>query len=383
MDFNLSSYIHNLSRSNLRSSMDYIFINKTNDYNIKENYQNFFNNKDHFKDHFKDEFKDDNKINNNDKSDDKNLMHTIISTGRRFTTTTSTPITDLICQKLTYDFYNKNVEELDELRNKVDEEERAYNQVQKVIYLTPTFDIKFEAARILIDKQVCFILNPLYLVTPIITSEQEEVNGHKLYNLNVDLDNKNIDDESVDYKSSSNKSVDYKSSDYKSSSNKIVDYECKDKVVNHKCKDKVDECKSNNDKQDLMTYTIFKHFYSLLLTEKEWSFDEFHENLDNITYSDWQKQDDEKCIDEFNLLFKTNCEQLWLLPYSCESLLEAFKIAYGNQMEIVRYSNYLCYWANKKYSAMMSAKQMLDNLILIYLPRDCHSIVMHYFHIVN
>ena len=127
--------------------------------------------------------------------------------------------------------------------------------------------------------------------------------------------------------------------------------------------EKVNGYKLYNLNDELFDYETFKKFSILFVDNNTIPHDEFIEWLDDNCCSDWNKQDRYgECFGGFwkypeysyekenayELSRKDNFEALCELPYPREAIKLTIDIGCGNRMESVRYSNFICEWVKRK-----------------------------------
>jgi hypothetical protein len=245
-----------------------------------------------------------------------------------------------------------NVDECDEkelleLQKLTEEEESNFYNSNRYFSYIPTAHLgktKFQVAREYIDNRLTFLQNPYYFhhVSPTILKEDEEENGFKLYNVDVNL----------------------------------------------------------------YTYSSFKDLVQLMATPdsldvsnlSDTGYKLWNKKMSNVACSDWNKQDEhgvcyggywaepkdsQEYKNAWHLSFERSCKCMWNLPFSQAILLKTIEIGCASRRESVRYSNFICVWIMRKLKAMAETKNQVETIIHNTLGGDAGNmtrIVSSYYH---
>lgn len=136
--------------------------------------------------------------------------------------------------------------------------------------------------------------------------------------------------------------------------------------------DEVNGYKLYNIDDNIFTEPYFNSLEKIWNENNNMTFEEFYEKYDDEACSDWSKQDEHgECYGGFwkypkgsyeyenayDLTRKKNGEKLYELPYPKEFLLHTIKLGCNNRQESVRWSNYICEWMKRKIDLMKKYTQ--------------------------
>lgn len=113
----------------------------------------------------------------------------------------------------------------------------------------------------------------------------------------------------------------------------------------------------------LMRHSVYCTLPPLYVDGPDMSFETFKDRLDEITCTEWHKRDEHGEYFEgywrypagslekthaFQLTYDRNRRLLYKLPYSKEFILKTVEFGCDNGWESVRYSNHICEWVRRK-----------------------------------
>ena len=234
-----------------------------------------------------------------------------ISMMYRFTIIKSLKLNDLIILKQDIFFYNDYI-----------------NIPFKELYFNFHMKSPFSQEIININNQINFLGGKTFK-SPLLISEEEDVNGYYLYEI---IEGNNI----MNYDTFT---------DYLKLWNKI----------------------NLNVLDGLKDLPIPSDILSIIAKFSDMSDNEFIERFEKIACSDWSKQDkygesyggfwkysedSYEFKNAYTLSREDNLKSLLKLPYPREFILETINIGCNNRLESVRYSNFLCEWMKRKIASI-------------------------------
>lgn len=232
--------------------------------------------------------------------------------------------TDYVCSEAGSQAMRQgSLDDLDAMLQHIDNEEEWFHQQNRNLFAIP-FKTKFQLAREWVEEQRAARIEPFYAaeLSPVHMSADETVNGFALF--------------------------------------------------------------PASGERNLMTWSMFQQLTTLLVSDKVWTKAEWYEAMADACCTDWHKMDEHGQSYEgawsapegtyaqrhaWDVCFARSRRAMWKLPFAKEALLQTIHWGCINRVESVRYSNFVCTWAQRKQAAVQTARREFDRCVTETLSR--------------